>query len=49
MIGESQNLKENDAITVKIKREMEWTDTRKVKLPYEEKKALKQTDANKRL
>jgi hypothetical protein len=23
MIGESQNLKENDAITVKIKREME--------------------------
>lgn len=48
MIGASQNWKENDAITVKIKRE-DATQTIKgtVKLPYEEKQVLKATDTSK--
>jgi len=48
MIGESQNWKENDAITVKIKRDgAVQTIKGKVKLPYEEKQLLKATDASK--
>ena len=48
MISESQNWKENDAITVKIKRDgKEQTIKGKVKLPYEEKEGLKATDATK--
>jgi predicted metalloprotease with PDZ domain len=48
MITESQNWKENDAITVKIKRDgKEQIIKGKVKLPYEEKEGLKATDASK--
>ncbi|SDW74492.1 M61 family metallopeptidase [Flavobacterium degerlachei] len=48
MIGASQNWKENDAITVKIKRDGAiQTIKGKVKLPYEEKQILKATDASK--
>jgi predicted metalloprotease with PDZ domain len=48
MIGESQNWKENDAITVKIKREgKEQILTGKVSLPYEEAEGLKATDNSK--
>lgn len=48
MISESQNWKENDAITIKIKRDgKEQTIKGKVKLPYEEKEGLKATDATK--
>ncbi|WP_269683962.1 peptidase M61 [Flavobacterium lacustre] len=48
MISESQNWKENDAITLKIKRDgKEQTIKGKVKLPYEEKEGLKATDATK--
>lgn len=48
MIGESQNWKENDAITVKIKRDgAVQTIKGKVKLPYEEKQLLKATDSSK--
>jgi predicted metalloprotease with PDZ domain len=48
MIGASQNWKENDAITVKIKRDGAiQTIKGKVKLPYEEKQMLKATDASK--
>jgi predicted metalloprotease with PDZ domain len=46
MIGESQAWKENDGITLKIKRDgAEQILKGKVKLPYEEKEALKATDA----
>ncbi|PKH67715.1 peptidase M61 [Flavobacterium sp. ALD4] len=49
MIGESQAWKENDGITVKIKRDgAEQILKGKVKLPYEEKEALKATDATKK-
>ena len=49
MIGESQAWKENDGITVKIKRDgTEQILKGKVKLPYEEKEALKATDATKK-
>jgi hypothetical protein len=45
MITESTNWKENDAITVKIKRDEQIiTDS---KIPYEEKEGLKATDATK--
>lgn len=48
MIGASQTWKENDAITVKIKRDgKEQVIKGKVKLPYEEKASLKATDASK--
>lgn len=48
MITESQNWKENDAITVKIKRDgKEQVIKGKVKFPYEEKEGLKATDASK--
>ncbi|MGO4822504.1 MULTISPECIES: M61 family metallopeptidase [unclassified Flavobacterium] len=48
MISESQNWKENDMISVKIKRaDKVQTLTGKVKLPYEEKEVLKATDATK--
>ncbi|TDE28004.1 peptidase M61 [Flavobacterium ranwuense] len=48
MITESQNWKENDAITVKIKRDgKEQVIKGKVKFPYEEKGGLKATDATK--
>lgn len=48
MIGASQTWKENDAITVKIKRDgKEQIIKGKVKLPYEEKSGLKATDASK--
>jgi predicted metalloprotease with PDZ domain len=47
MISESQNWKENDAISVKIKRDgKEHTLKGKVKLPYEEKDGLKATDSS---
>jgi hypothetical protein len=49
MISESQNWKENDAITVKIKRNGAEQVQGKINLPYEEKAALTQTDATKRL
>jgi predicted metalloprotease with PDZ domain len=49
MISESQNWKENDAITVKIKRNgAEQILKGKVNLPYEEKEALKATDETKK-
>ena len=48
MIGESENWKENDAITVKIKRDgKEQILTGKVSLPYEEVEGLKATDSAK--
>lgn len=48
MIGESQNWKEDDAITVKIKRgDIAQTLTGKVKLPYEDKETLIVTDPSK--
>ena len=48
MIGASQTWKENDAITVKVKRDgKEQVIKGKVKLPYEEKASLKATDASK--
>ena len=48
MIGESENWKENDAITIKIKRDgKEQILTGKVSLPYEETDGLKATDASK--
>ena len=48
MIGESENWKENDAITIKIKRDgKEQTITGKVNLPYEEIEGLQATDATK--
>ena len=49
MITESQNWKENDAITIKIKRDgKEEIIKGKVKLPYEEKEGLRATDATKK-
>ncbi|SEA89910.1 Predicted metalloprotease, contains C-terminal PDZ domain [Flavobacterium gillisiae] len=49
MISESQNWKENDAITVKIKRNgAEQVLKGKINLPYEEKAALDATDATKK-
>jgi predicted metalloprotease with PDZ domain len=48
MIIESQNWKENDAITLKIKRDdKEQIIKGKVKLPYEENDGLKATDSSK--
>lgn len=48
MISDSQNWKENDVISIKIKRDgKEQTITGKVKLPYEEKEGLKATDLSK--
>ena len=48
MITESQNWKENDSITVKIKRDgKEQIIKGKVQFPYEEKEGLKSTDATK--
>lgn len=48
MIAESQNWKEDDAITIKIKRDgKEQILKGKVKLPYEEKEGLEATDASK--
>jgi predicted metalloprotease with PDZ domain len=48
MIGESENWKENDAITIKIKRDgKEQILTGKVSLPYEEIEGLQATDATK--
>ncbi|MDI6046552.1 peptidase M61 [Flavobacterium yafengii] len=48
MITESQNWKENDSITVKIKRDgKEQIIKGKVQFPYEEKESLKSTDATK--
>ncbi|MFV8378316.1 peptidase M61 [Flavobacterium sp. LB3R33] len=48
MITESQNWKENDAITVKIKRDgKEQIIKGTVKFPYEDKEGLKATDATK--
>ena len=48
MIGASQTWKENDAITVKVKRDgKEQVIKGKVKLPYEEKASLKATDSSK--
>ena len=48
MITESTNWKENDAISVKIKRDgKEQIITGTVKFPYEEKEGLKATDATK--
>lgn len=48
MISDSQNWKENDAISVKIKRDgKEMTLKGKVKLPYEEKDSLEATDKSK--
>lgn len=47
MISESQNWKENDAISVKIKRDgKEQTLKGKVKFPYEEKDSLKAIDSS---
>jgi predicted metalloprotease with PDZ domain len=49
MISESQNWKENDAITVKIKRNgAEQVLKGKINLPYEEKAALNATDVTKK-
>ena len=49
MITASQNWKENDAITIKIKRNgKEQLIKGKVKLPYEEKEELKATDLTKK-
>lgn len=48
LIGESENWKENDPITVKIKRAgKEETIKGTVKLPYEESETFKATDASK--
>jgi predicted metalloprotease with PDZ domain len=48
MISDSQNWKENDAISVKIKRDgKEMTLNGKVKLTYEEKDSLEATDKSK--
>lgn len=48
LISESQKWKENDAITVKIKRDgKEQILNGTVKLPYEEKESLKATDTSK--
>ena len=48
MITESHNWKENDTITVKIKREgKEQIIKGKIQFPYEEKEGLKATDATK--
>ena len=48
MISESENWKENDAITVKIRRDgKEQILKGKTKLPYEEKDSFKATDATK--
>lgn len=48
MISDSQNWKENDTISLKIKRDgKEQTIKGKVKLPYEEKEGLKATDLSK--
>jgi predicted metalloprotease with PDZ domain len=48
MITESQNWKENDAITIKIKRDgKEQVIKGKVKFPYEEKEGLRATDTTK--
>ena len=48
MISESQNWKENDAISIKIKRNgKEQVIKGKIKLPYEEKEGLKATDQTK--
>jgi predicted metalloprotease with PDZ domain len=48
MITESENWKENDPITVKIKRDgKEQILKGKIKLPYEEKDSFKATDATK--
>nr|WP_315209125.1 peptidase M61 [uncultured Flavobacterium sp.] len=48
MITESQNWKENDAITVKMKRDgKEQIIKGTVKFPYEDKEGLKATDATK--
>ncbi len=50
MITESQNWKENEAITIKIKRDgKEKIIKGKVKLPYEEKEGLRATDATKKV
>lgn len=49
MIGESESWKENDRITVKIKRNgTEQILQGNVKLPYEEKEALNATDSTKK-
>ncbi|WP_188050089.1 peptidase M61 [Flavobacterium sp. GP15] len=49
MITSSQNWKENDAITIKIKRNgVEKVIKGKVKLPYEQKEGLKASDATKK-
>jgi predicted metalloprotease with PDZ domain len=49
MIGSSETWKENDAITVQIKRDgTTETIKGKVKLPYEEKQVLKATDISKK-
>jgi len=48
MIAESQNWKENDAISIKIKRDgKEQLIKGTVKFPYEDKEGLKATDATK--
>jgi Zn-dependent oligopeptidase len=48
MIMESEKWKENDVITIKIKRDgIEQIIKGKVKLPYEEKQSFKATDATK--
>ena len=48
LITESQNWKENDAITLQIKRGgVEQTIKGTVKLPYEETETFKATDASK--
>jgi predicted metalloprotease with PDZ domain len=48
MIGESENWKENDTITIKIKRDgKEQIITGKVRLPFEETEGLQATDAAK--
>ena len=48
LLNESKNWKENDPISIKIKREgKEQTLTGKVNLSYEEKEGLKDTDASK--
>ena len=49
MITSSQNWKENDVITIKIKRNgVEKVIKGKVKLPYEQKEGLKASDATKK-
>ena len=48
LIGESENWKENDPITVKIKRGgVEQTIKGTVKIPFEETETFKATDASK--